>query len=161
MSFKDSGRDVLRSGARRIVSKQVLYVEMDSAGNARHVNYAPYLDYRPLAVDEPNVTQILDRQECAWINRELERKALGYAVANVVPEHLREVRSQKLGLISKTEAAVKERLTKEITYWDHRAEELKLQEHAGKPNAKLNSGEARKRADLLQGRLQKRVLRKT
>jgi uncharacterized protein DUF3883 len=110
-----------------------------------------------LTADEPNVTQILDGQECAWINRELERKALGYAVANVVPEHLREVRAQKLGLIAKTEAAVKERLTKEITFWDHRAEELKVQEHAGKPNAKLNSGEARKRADLLQGRLQKRL----
>ena len=52
---------------------------------------------------------------------------------------------------------MKERLTKEITYWDHRAEELKLQEQAGRPNARLNSGEARKRADLLQGRLQKRL----
>ena len=46
---------------------------------------------------------------------------------------------------------MKDRLTKEITYWDHRAEQLKLQEQAGKPNAKLNSGEARKRADELQG----------
>ena len=45
---------------------------------------------------------------------------------NVVPEHLAEVRGPKLGLIAKTEAAVKERLTKEITYWDHRAEQLKL-----------------------------------
>jgi len=52
---------------------------------------------------------------------------------------------------------VKDRLTKEITYWDHRAEQLKLQEQAGKPNARLNSGEARKRADNLQGRLQKRL----
>ena len=34
---------------------------------------------------------------------------------------------------------------------------MKLQEHAGKPNARLNSGEARKRADLLQGRLEKRL----
>jgi len=58
---------------------------------------------------------------------------------------------------TKTEAAVKDRLTKEITYWDHRAEQLKLQEQAGKPNARLNSGEARKRADNLQGRLQKRL----
>jgi hypothetical protein len=70
---------------------------------------------------------------------------------------LAEVKGPKLGLIAKTEAAVKDRLTKEITYWDHRAEELKLQEQAGRPNAKLNSGEARKRADLLQGRLQKRL----
>ena len=52
---------------------------------------------------------------------------------------------------------MKDRLTKEITYWDHRAEQLKLQEQAGKPNARLNSDEARKRADELQGRLQKRL----
>jgi hypothetical protein len=87
----------------------------------------------------------------------LEQKALAHAVAHVVPEHLAEVRDARLALIAKTEAAVKDRLTKEITYWDHRAEQLKDQERAGKPNAKLNSGEARKRADLLQGRLQKRL----
>jgi hypothetical protein len=74
-----------------------------------------------------------------------------------VPEHLKEIRDAKLALIAKTEAAVKDRLTKEIIYWDHRAEELKLQEQAGKPNARLNSSEARKRADALQGRLQKRL----
>ena len=67
----------------------------------------------------------------------------------VVPEHLAEVRARKLELIAKTEAAVKDRLTKEIIYWDHRAEDLKLQEQAGQPNARLNSGEARKRADAL------------
>src|SRR6185295_19007297 len=54
-------------------------------------------------------------------------------------------------------AAVKERLTKEINYWDFRAEQLKEQERAGKANARLNSGEARKRADELQARLQKRM----
>ncbi len=146
-----------RSGERRIVSKRMLYVELDADGNTRHVHYAPYLDYRPLVEGEPNVQEILDRPECAKINRELEQKAQGYAVAHVVPEHLAEVRGGKLALIAKTEAAVKERLTKEITYWDHRAEQLKLQEQAGRPNARLNSGEARKRADLLQGRLQKRL----
>jgi SNF2 family DNA or RNA helicase len=146
-----------RSGERRVVSKRMLYVELNSDGAARHVNYAPYLDFRPLAESEPGVEAILSRPDCAWISRELEQKAQGHAVANVVPEHLAEVRVPKLKLISKTEAAVKDRLTKEITYWDHRAEQLKLQEQAGKANAKLNSGEARKRADLLQGRLQKRL----
>ncbi len=52
--------------------------------------------------------------------------------AQVVPEHLAEVRVPKLALIAKTEAAVKDRLIKEITYWDHRAEQLKLQEQAGR-----------------------------
>ncbi len=146
-----------RAGERRIVSKRMLYVELDADGKMGHVHYAPYLDYRPLAKNEPGVDAILARPECGWINRELEQKAQGYAVAHVVPEHLKEVRDGKLKLITKTEAAVKDRLTKEITYWDHRAEQLKLQEQAGKPNAKLNSGEARKRADILQGRLQKRL----
>mgnify|MGYP003393344436 CR=1 FL=1 len=148
---------ITRAGGRRVVSKQMLYVELDAAGTTRHVRYAPYLDYRPLTKDEPTIDAILDRPECRWINREIEHTAQGYAVAHVVPEHLKEVRDAKLKLIIKTEAAVKERLTKEINYWDHRAEQLKLQEQAGKANAKLNSGEARKRADNLQGRLHKRL----
>ena len=154
-TIQDAGRT--RLGERRAVSKRMLYVELDAAGAMRHVNYAPYLDYRPLAEGEPGVDAILDRSECAWITHELEQQAQGYAVASVVPEHLKEVRDGKLALIAKTEAAVKDRLTKEIAYWDHRAEQLKLQEQAGKANARLNSGEARKRADDLQARLQKRL----
>jgi hypothetical protein len=75
----------------------------------------------------------------------------------VVPEHLKEVRDRRCAWIEKARAAVKDRLTKEIGYWDHRAEELKLQEQAGRPNARVNSQEARRRADELQGRLQKRM----
>ncbi|MBS0184605.1 MAG: DUF3883 domain-containing protein [Nitrospira sp.] len=146
-----------RSGERRVVSKRLLYVELDESGQAHHLHYAPYLDYRPLKSDEPSIEAILARPECAWLTRELEHKAQGYAVADVVPEHLEEVRSRKVDLIAKTEAAVKERLTKEISYWDHRAEQLKLQEQAGRANARLNSSEARKRADGLQGRLEKRL----
>jgi hypothetical protein len=148
---------VTRSGERRVVSKRMLYVELDETGTTRHLQYAPYLDYRPLKPDEPSIETILSRPETAWMTRELEHNAQGYAVANVVPEHIQEVRSRKLDLITKTEAAVKERLTKEITYWDHRAEQLKLQEQAGRANARLNSGEARKRADGLQARLEKRL----
>ncbi len=148
---------VTRAGERRVVSKRMLYVELDAAGNARHLQYAPYLDYRPLAEDEPGVELLLARPECAWIGRELEQQAQGHAISQVVPEHLEEVRSRKLGLIGKTEAAVKERLIKEIGYWDHRAAQLELEEQAGRPNARLNSDEARKRADALQGRLEKRM----
>ena len=146
-----------RSGERRAISRRLLYVELDADGQARHVQYAPYLDYRPIRETEPGAAEILDRPECAWITREMEQQALGHAIARVVPEHLAEVRKGRLELNARTMAAVKDRLTKEITYWDHRAEELKLQEQAGKPNARLNSGEARKRADGLQARLQKRL----
>ena len=136
---------------------RMIDVVIDDTGPVSPVLSAPYLRSVPLAEGEPDIDTLLARPECQWIGRELERSAQSYAIAQVVPEHLAEVKGHKLGLIAKTEAAVKDRLTKEITYWDHRAEELKLQEQAGKPNAKLNSGEARKRADLLQGRLQKRL----
>jgi hypothetical protein len=135
----------------------MLHVEIDAAGNIRHLHYAPYLDYRPLKAEEPSLQDIFARAESSWISRELELKAQGHAIAGLVPEHLKEVRDRRLSWIEKTRAAVKDRLTKEINYWDHRAEELKLQEQAGRINARLNSQEARRRADDLQARLEKRL----
>jgi hypothetical protein len=70
---------------------------------------------------------------------------------------VREVRDRRLAWIEKTRTAVKDRLTKEIAYWDHRAEALRLQEQAGKAGARLNSQEARRRADELQSRLERRL----
>jgi hypothetical protein len=148
---------VTKSGERRVVSKRLLFVEIDAAGAVRHLNYAPYLDYRHLSEREPKAEEILTRPESGWIGRELESKAQAHAIARVVPEHLAEVRDRKIALLDKTEAAVKDRLTKEINYWDFRAEQLKEQERAGNANARLNSGEARKRADELQARLQRRM----
>ena len=57
----------------------------------------------------------------------------------------------------RAEAVVKDRLTKEISYWDHRAQRLKLQETAGWPDARLNSPEASIRTDQLQERLSDRL----
>lgn len=148
---------ITRSGERRTISKRVLHVEIDANGTTHHIHYAPYLDYRPLKDKEPNIEQILSRPECAWIKRDLESKVLEYAVTSVVPEHLAEVSMARLRLIEKTRAAVNDRLKREINYWDHRAEELRAQEQSGHPNARLNSGEARKRADTLASRLQKRL----
>ena len=93
-------------------------------------NNAPYLDYRPLRGEEPGVEDLLERPECSWITRELEQTAQRYAIASVVPGHLEEVRDRRVTWIEKARAAVKDRLTKEISYWDHRAEQLKLQEQA-------------------------------
>ena len=146
-----------RSGERRVISTRTLYVELGADGSARNAQHAPYLDYRPLSPDEPAVDSILARPECAWVTHDLEQQAQGYAIAHVVPERLEEVRSRRVELVDKTLAAVKDRLTKEIIYWDHRAEELRYQEQAGKINAKLNSNEAHKRADLMAARLERRT----
>jgi SNF2 family DNA or RNA helicase len=142
---------------RHTISRKMLFVELTADGQARHIHYAPYLDYRPLKEDEPQAATVLNRQECAWIGHDLESRGMGYAIAKVVPEHLREVRTQRTGWIAKTRAAVRERLTKEIAHWDHRAQQLQQQESAGHPNARVNAQEAQRRADDLQARLHKRM----
>lgn len=143
------------SGTRRVVSKRMQYVEIDPEGNINNAGYAPYLNYRPLGEDEKLVVESI--LEESWLQKDLELQATSYAIAHLVPQHLQEVRQRKEELSTKTTVAVKDRLTKEINYWDHRAEDLKLQEAAGKPNAKINSRLARQRADDLEARLQKRL----
>jgi hypothetical protein len=152
-SIQDARLD--HTGSRRVVSRQMQFVEMDSGGEVRTAGYAPYLNYRPLEVGEEELVQpLLDEP---WLKDGLEGRAQAHAIANLVPRHLIETKGPKEELVAKTMAAVKDRLTKEIVYWDHRAEQLRLQEQAGKVNARLNSGLARQRADDLQARLQKRM----
>lgn len=143
------------NGSRRLVSRRMQYVEINPEGNIYNAGYAPYLNYRPLTDEEKGVVEKV--LEESWLREDLEAKAKSYAIAHLVPQHLQELKQRKEELIAKTMTAVKDRLTKEINYWDHRAEELKMQEEAGKPNAKINSGKARQRADDLQARLMQRL----
>ncbi len=152
-SIQDAQTD--RAGNRRVVSRRMQFVEIDHDGKVVNAGYAPYLDYRPVTDEERiGATAALEEE---WLKGDLESKVTEFAVNELVPRHLDEVQTRKQDLVAKTMAAVKDRLTKEINYWDHRAEELKYQELAGRVNARINSGKARQRADELQGRLQKRM----
>jgi hypothetical protein len=97
-------------------------------------------------------------EQQAWLRDDLESVALSYAISQLVPSHLGELRTRKQEFVRKAMAAVKDRLTKEIQYWDHRSNQLRDQELAGRANARINSGKARQRADELGARLQKRLL---
>lgn len=160
-----------KNGEHRVVSKRMLFVEMDRHGDRKIAGYAPYLDYRPLDDREKAVLSVIGSREegeespaakrlpldLSWLNTNPEGQALNFAIEQIVPAHFAEVKKRKEELITKAMAAVKERLTKEIAYWDHRAQQLKDQELAGKPNARLNSGKARQRAEELTARLRDRI----
>lgn len=152
-SIQDARTD--RTGNRRVVSRQVQFVEVDQGEHVRNAGWAPYLDYRAPADGELALIEGL--REPGWLRQRIESKAMEYAVADLVPRHLADVKSRKESLVDKTIEAVKARLTVEINHWDHRAEQLKEQELAGRPNARINSGKARQRADELTGRLEKRM----
>src|SRR5262249_55085804 len=86
----------------------------------------------------------------------VERKATEHAIRHLVPDHLREVKVRREALVDKTLQQVQARLLAEIRHWDQRANELRAREEAGRTGDKLNSANARKRADDLNERLQKR-----
>ena len=146
---------LLPGGQPRVVSRRMQFVEIDEHGNAHEAGYAPYLNYRPLT-DREKILLEPALQDIPTVE-DAEAQASSYAIQEIVPGHYGEVKRRRLALIEKTAAAVRDRLTKEINYWDHRAEQLRLQELAGKVNAKINSGKAQQRADELQARLERRM----
>ena len=156
--IEDSIQDghILPTDSRRVVSKTLQFVELDESGHAKNAGYAPYLDYRPAEPDETAAVQQFAQTQ-GWLTQGVEDLAVGYAIAHIVPKHYSEVKAHKQKMADKIAKAVKERLTCEIQYWDLRAADLKEKEAAGKPNAKLNSDNAQRRADELQARMQRRL----
>jgi superfamily II DNA or RNA helicase len=137
----------------RVISRAVQFVEVTHDGQIRNAGSAPYLDYRA-----PNETE-LARIETLASNlpqQGAEQKARSYAISQLAPRHLDEVRERREDLIDKTLEAVHKRLTKEINYWDKRAVQLKEDARAGKRNAKVNWQRAQQRADELAERLETR-----
>lgn len=143
-----------KHGSYRKASRQLQFVEVTETGVAKAAGAAPYLDYRTLVEGEDQAVAPL--LKALWLQSELEESVKAYAIEHLVPAHLEGVRGRREELIAKAMAAVRERLTKEIQFWDQRAEELKLQELAGR-QPQMNSALARRRADDLTERLQNRM----
>lgn len=146
------------SGEPSIASRRMQYVELDETGQFFDKEYAPYLDYRPLNHEkEPSAQDVLNRNECAWIGEDVEHRAIEHAAENIAPKHTEEVRQRRLEFLTKTETAVRDRLQKEIAHWKRRAVKLQGDERMGKRNARLNSDQARRRAEGAKERLDRRL----
>jgi hypothetical protein len=152
-TIQDASTDA--SGQRHEVSRQLQFIELDAHGTMQTAGYAPFLDYRALYPEE--MALIPQLKAHLKFTGNLEEQAKSYAITQLVPQHLVEVRQRCEVQINKTRDAVNERLTKEISYWDSRAAYLKEQEAAGKVNAHLNSHKAEQRARELYSRLLQRM----
>ena len=145
-----------KNGQQRVISQQLQFVEMGESGVPHNAGPAPYLDYRPLtAVEQSAVLPVVEATP--WLNQDFESQVMGFAIQEMVPKHFQELQTRRLPMIDKVEREVTSRLRREINYWDHRAEDLKLQERSGKRNAKLNSDNAMAKAEDLSDRLQRRL----
>jgi hypothetical protein len=152
-SITDGRQDTNRNPLT--ISRQLQFLEIRKDGRLFKAGYAPYLDYSPATPEQ--LTQVSNLLEESWLKDNLEQRAMAFAIQHVVPQHLREVTLRREAHVKKTIQQVKERLTREINYWDHRANELKAMEDAGKSRSNLNSSNARERANKLEERLRKRL----
>jgi len=142
-----------RDGKAQVVSRRLQFVELDQEGDVRNPGPAPYLDYRPLREEERPLLE--EALEASWLRQDMEGMVMGYAIGHLVPQHVGEVRKQRLPLIAKVEREVEARLKTQINYWDRRAEELKARERQGKRTG-LSSQNAATTAEELADRLERR-----
>ncbi|MBI5313192.1 MAG: DUF3883 domain-containing protein [Methylocystis sp.] len=142
-----------RTGEPRAVSQRLQFLFLKEDGSATDGGLAPYLDCRPMTSQERAAVE--DAITAPWLAGNVERRALGYAVRALVPEHLNEVRTRRIAEIDKVEREVRARLTREINYWDARAARLREEERAGKEQ-RVNAQNAEATAARLVGRLHRR-----
>lgn len=143
-----------RHGQPSVVSRRMQFVAIDEQAKTADAGPAPYLDFRPVKPDEWEAARKL--LDASWLKGDIEKMAMHFAIAQLVPEHLKETRERRLFEIDRVEGEVRARLKREINYWDGRADELALKEQAGK-GGRLNSGNARTYAQTLTDRLDRRL----
>ncbi len=143
-----------RNGQPQTVSERLQFVWLHENGRTEDAGPAPYLDCRPVADSERKTVASLLQE--AWLQGPLEERARTLAITDLVPRHLDEVKERRIADLDRVEAAVKERMRREIQHLQHRALEVEAEERAGK-RPRLNSEKIRHQAEILSDRLQQRL----
>ena len=142
-----------RSGEPRVISQRLQFILLAEDGTAVDGGAAPYLDCRPVTAEErPALAPVI---AAPWLSEGVEERALGHAIAALVPAHLAEVKGRRLAEIDKVERQVRARLSREINYWDARAARFREEERAGKEQ-RINARNAEATAQRMVERLHKR-----
>ena len=139
-------------GTRRTISERLSFVELDTKGRVGNAGPAPHLDCRPIRQEEQAL--VGNRLNVEWLGG--DHAIMDYAIGELVPEHLGEVQTRRAAEIAKTRQQVFERLSRERTHWDNRANALRARERAGKPG-RIAAAQAARRAEELDARLARRM----
>jgi superfamily II DNA or RNA helicase len=141
------------NGQQQVISNRLQFLEISRQGEVAIAGSAPYLDYRPLKEGERQ--QIEGVLSESWLAQDWDQLVITQALTTLVPEHLEEVKGERLERIAKASQEIQSRMQREINLWYSRYEELKLQESAGK-QVRLPAQVAKERYELLVARLEKR-----
>jgi hypothetical protein len=107
-----------RSGQQQLISNRLQFLEISRSGTVATAGSAPYLDYRPLKDSEhPLVAPLLSE---SWLAQDWDALVLQHAMTTLVPQHLEEVKAERLERIAKAEREIKARMQREINHWSRR-----------------------------------------
>ena len=90
-----------RSGEPRAISQRLQFIFLKEDGTAVDGGPAPYLDCRPITAEER--TLVADAIAAPWLSGHVEGRALDYAIQELVPRHLEEVKTRRIVEIDKVE----------------------------------------------------------
>lgn len=144
-----------KGGQSLVVSQRAQYVRVSADGTINSLTQSPIPNLEAASDEEHDAAREVLQQQ--WLQAtDLNDRVVRHASKTVAREHVESVLARTRDRVAKTERLVRERLTKEINYWDQRAFELAEQERAGK-KTRLPAMQLRQRADTLSRRLDRRL----
>ncbi len=144
-----------RDGQPWVVSRRAQYVRVDADGTITPLTGSPIPNFEcPTEEERAMAGKILGE---SWAQAsDLDQRVTREASVTIARKHADEVTKRTAERLDKTERLVRERLTREINYWDQRAFELSEQERAGR-KTRLPASQMRERAESLVRRLDRRL----
>lgn len=144
-----------RDGQPQVISRRAQYVRTNRDGTITALTQSPIPNLEAVSDDELTAAKaVLNEEWCRAVD--LDTRVARHASVTVARDHADTVTARTLERVAKTERLVRERLTKEVNYWDQRAFELGEQERAGK-KTRLPASQLRQRAEALSRRLDRRL----
>lgn len=144
-----------RDGQPWVVSRRAQYVRIDTDGTITPLTGSPIPNFE--APNEEERLQAGSILTQPWARAsDLDQGVVREASVTIARVHADEVTKRTIERVDKTKRLVRERLTREINYWDQRAFELGEQERAGR-KTRLPASQMRERAEALVRRLDRRL----
>jgi SNF2 family DNA or RNA helicase len=144
-----------RDGQPWVVSRRAQYVRINVDGTITPLTGSPIPNFEEPRDDERARAGTILTQ--AWAQAsDLDQRVIRTASATIARQHASEVTQRTIARVDKTERLVRDRLNREINYWDQRAFELGEQERAGR-KTRLPASQMQERAEALVRRLDRRL----
>lgn len=144
-----------RHGQPLVISRRAQYVRIDPDGTIAPLVGSPIPNFEPANEGERSLAAKVLNEPWAQAS-DLDARVIRQASVTIARKHAVEITQQTTARVEKTERLVRDRLTREINYWDQRAFELGEQERAGR-KTRLPASQMRERAEALARRLDRRL----